>query len=144
MCRVFGVKNQRDAEATDTAIDSMGRWTKGARQGCYDLGISYEGLRSAAGFGKEKGSVMWLRTRVIPPESLQKLIFPWIEQQELIVKANLESKKYNTEIAAEQFLERMKVERRIFLQDAAEKLDLVRPFHFVSIQMRVNKTFFFE
>ena len=54
-----------------------------------------------------------------PPEELQKLIFPWVEESFIKIQNLLDTKKIKSEHSGQGFLKVLLLLRRVFLQDAA-------------------------
>jgi hypothetical protein len=110
-------------------------------------------LRVLAGFEAEKGSYRLERDLIDPPEELEKLIFPWVEESFKEVCDLLFEKRYDSEHSGYGFLNLLKLLRRVFLQDAAAfyldsefskysvfKLPLFRSAEFATFQDKIKQS----
>jgi hypothetical protein len=82
-------------------------------------------MRRTAGFQHAPGGYFLPRAGVDPPQSLKRLIFPWIEHWEVRFQNRAAGKKWKDgglnedDIAGQQFLKLLKQLRVILLQDLA-------------------------
>ena len=100
-----------------TTICSSGNWDPKTQESRYSSKIPTAALRVIAGF--EADELHWNpRTSVEPPESLQKMMFPWIEEELEKVFAAVENddKDRSTAIATLRLWQYL---RKVILQDAA-------------------------
>lgn len=96
-------------------IASYGEWGQGSIDGSYLTATFIQTAgRVAAGFTTERSSVHWPRDALLPPTSLQKMVFPFLEKS--IVDYN---ERREIDLATEHFLGLMLEYRVIILQDAA-------------------------
>lgn len=93
-------------------------WLMDSLSGSYlDKTLPLETIRALSGFpSKKKGRLFWPRNSLLPPDSLQKKIFPWIENGEKQVIEMIRIEK--TEFSGTGFLKLMKYLRVVILQDA--------------------------
>ena len=99
----------------DADLRQLGHWDKSRMNLHYSSGVSRSGAKAMAGHKAEDGSYYLSRECLLPPSSLQKLVFPRVE----------ESWEYQRSIpvavrdrAAQAFLETLEWLRIVILQDA--------------------------
>ena len=82
-------------------------------------------MRRTAGFQHASSSYFLPRAGIEPPQSLKRLIFPWLEDWEVRFKNRAAGKRWKDggldkdDIAGQQFLKLLKQLRIILLQDLA-------------------------
>jgi hypothetical protein len=102
--------------ATEEDLRRHGRWETGSMEKCYLLALPRKSIRIINGFSSEKGFYWLPRANLDPPESLQKKIFPQVEEWLNKVTRKLDGTEYS--ICAEAFLNLLATMRRVFLQDS--------------------------
>jgi Centromere DNA-binding protein complex CBF3 subunit, domain 2 len=100
-------------------------WEKGTAQEVYLSRLSLSFMRRTAGFQHAPGGYFLPRAGVEPPQSLKRLIFPWLEDWEVRFKNRAAGKRWKDggldedDIAGQQFLKLLKQLRIVLLQDLA-------------------------
>lgn len=94
---------------------AMGRWNSGSMERSYISSVNQNGVANWAGF-KSLSHVYLPRDSVVPPECLQKQIFPQLEAIEESFQKMLPSDP-DKHISADGFLKLMKWLRVVLLQD---------------------------
>ena len=103
----------------DNIITILGNWLLAngvVYQKHYCAKVPYEAMRSCAGAGKSEGRYYLPRSKIMPPEELQKMVWPGIERSRerlLAVEGNAQF------VTAHRFLAAMDYLRVVVLQDAA-------------------------
>ena len=91
------------AGADEAQIRRAGRWNSEKLEGCYLTTLPRKAMRALAGF-RTKGGSYWLdRGVVMPPDALQHLVYPGIEDAERQLKTSGQR-----EIAGHAFLKMLK------------------------------------
>ena len=121
--RMFGNMNLQFLEIDEDFIRMLGNWSINIRDQCYSTQLPLKAMRAAAGFVKNDGRYYNPRATVDPPKELEKLVFPFVEEQLEKVKGACENaggRKGGDYLgAARCFLEMLLRLRTIILQDAA-------------------------
>ena len=73
-------------------------------------------MRAVAGHSKEPGTYFLRRGVITPPESLLRIVWPWVD---LALSAYQRKEISNPDLTGKQFLELLKALRVVFLQDSA-------------------------
>ena len=106
-----------DAGASD--IRRAGRWTNDSMEGSYLTNLPRRMLRAMATFDAN-GRTFWLaRDGVQPSETLLQKVFPWIDQWQ----ARIDQGQGDKSVAADGFLQMLRVLRKTFLQDSVPMMD---------------------
>ena len=116
-------------EARDESSEVHGAWhrTNSAFDKAYHSGIDWGALRLASGHPEEKGRHFNPRTHCMPPESLSKQVFPFVDEQLAKVQQLMASDSSRRQLGSSgshlstafYFLQMMKNMRHVVLQDAA-------------------------
>jgi hypothetical protein len=111
----MGLEHALAAGTPDASGKRLGRWNDGAMTGSYlDCALPMPGLRALAGSTQGLKDYYIARAELIPPEELQKLIFPGLEQSILEWEQSSER-----DIAGKGALNFFSWLRVVILQDAA-------------------------
>lgn len=105
----------------------MGGWSQNALKNYYLLKLSPSAMRTMAGFGSEAGNFFLKRASIPVPDSLQRAVFPWVDDWvDRYAKAFGSGKASFAEggmdhpdIAGKNFLEVLRFFRIVVLQDSA-------------------------
>ena len=112
--------------ATEDDLRRHGRWENGSMEKCYLLALPRKSIRIINGFSSAKGNFWLPRANLDPPESLQKKIFPQVEEWLAKITQKIDGTEYS--ICAEAFLNLLLAMRRVLLQDSVlHRVD--RPNH---------------
>lgn len=111
--RVAGSALLEFMEVQQDDIKRLGNWDPDTQEKIYSTKLPLAAMRAMAGFPTERGLHFNLRTSLEPPERLQRLIFPFIEDS--IASLSSGDEKFT----ALHFLKYLQKSRRIILQDAA-------------------------
>ena len=102
--------------------NNEGSWLLDALTGSYlEKTLPLECIRVLAGFGPKKGEHLLKRSLLHPPESLQKKVFPWIEDGMKEVEEMIRTK--GSEHSGRSFLKTLSFFRVVILQDACFYLE---------------------
>lgn len=107
-------------EIAPEIINCLGMWDPNTQQKAYSAKIPTKALRVMAGF-QDADSYFVPRTNVVPPENLQKMIFPFIEEEmeRLVHLFDHSNGKKDEKATAMGTLKLWKDLREVILQDAA-------------------------
>ncbi|CAJ1970472.1 unnamed protein product [Cylindrotheca closterium] len=121
--RLFGNMNLQYLEIDEEFIRMLGNWAVNIRDQCYSTHLPLKAMRAAAGFTTSEGRYYNPRALVVPPEELEKKIFPFADRALEKVEAACKSKGSRMGGyylgTARGFLEMLLRLRTIILQDAA-------------------------
>ncbi|KAE8260648.1 hypothetical protein A4X13_0g227 [Tilletia indica] len=109
-----GARRAEDNGASEAQIRRAGRWVVEKMQGCYLTGLPRESMRAMAGFSTQPGAFYLPRNSVLPSLALQQQIFPTVNS----TLADVETGKFERDLAAQGFLRLLQYLRVIILQDA--------------------------
>jgi len=104
-------------ELDGSNIQDLGNWNVDTRREVYSAKLPMKAMRVMAGHNEQKGSVFIARSLLIPPESLQLQIFPFIE--EALEQIKHTPRGCSTAYCFLQLLTRLRV---VLLQDVAEMI----------------------
>ena len=111
--------NAQNSGVSKESCDRVGHWSNTSRTGAYTNDcIPWEAVRALAGFSPTNLLHTNPRESVIPPEELQLLIFPQLEQSFQQIDDFVIAKN-ETELAGRSWLRLLKWMRIVILQDAA-------------------------
>ena len=102
-------------------INDLGNWNVDTRRDVYSAKLPMKAMRVMAGHSEQKGSVFVARDQVIPAESLQLQVFPFLEKALGTLQGHTVSHP-----TAMSFLSLLKRLRIVLLQDAAEMIVIGR------------------
>ncbi|KAE8964038.1 hypothetical protein PR001_g29185 [Phytophthora rubi] len=108
------------AGASESQIRRLGRWNAGAMEGCYLTALPRDAMRSLAGFSPDRRSFYLERAALVPPDSLQREVFPFVENY-----MTAYTKQSAPHVATGGFLNLLSYLRVVVLQDAV----LLRELH---------------
>jgi hypothetical protein len=103
----------------ESDIRRQGQWNNSAMNGAYLTTLPRGIMRSMAGFPTAEGHFYLPRAQVIPPESLIKKVFPYVDYW----YDRMANNRCQRTCAAKGFLELLKVLRVTFLQDSVLMMD---------------------
>lgn len=121
--RVLGAANLQFQEIPDEEIRQLGNWQVTVRDQSYSTKLPLPAMRAMAGFIEADGMFFCPRSEVEPPEELQHLIFPFVDENlekvEMAQRSNTREKGGCYLGSAKGFLHMLKRLRTIILQDVA-------------------------
>ena len=100
--------------ASEAQIRRLGRWNNQAMENCYLTSLPREAMRTLAGFEPGRGNFYTKRATLQPPETLQKAIFPEVDDW----LRRIDKAKCEENIAAVVFFKLLAYLRSVFLQDS--------------------------
>jgi hypothetical protein len=100
--------------ASEAQIRRLGRWNNQAMEKCYLTSLPREAMRALAGFEPSRDGFFLDRASVEPPDTLQQLVFPAVEEWQ----AKMTSGACEQSIAGGGFLELLQYLRVMLLEDA--------------------------
>ena len=77
--RVYGRQQLEQCGVDKVSADVAGGWSTGAGEGCYGNGLSRPAMRAMTGFPHDDSAFYLPRASLEPPESLQPMIFPQLD-----------------------------------------------------------------
>ncbi|KAG2217651.1 hypothetical protein INT45_000781 [Circinella minor] len=101
-----------DAGASD--IRRAGRWTNDSMEGSYLTNLPRRMLRVMASFDPNGKTFYLPRASVSPPSSLQRKVFPWVEEWQ----TKIDQGQGDQSVAADGFLKMLQILKVTFLQDS--------------------------
>ena len=117
--RKIGVIIPQLAGAPNSETMILGNWARiegAVFNNHYNAQIPYAAMRSCAGAGKDIGRYYLPCSHIIPPEVLQKMVWPNIERAKEQLFAHRDHENF---VTAHRFIKTMDYLAKVFLQDAA-------------------------
>jgi Centromere DNA-binding protein complex CBF3 subunit, domain 2 len=116
--RVMGPKYLEFQEMSQDEIRIMGNWDPKTQESTYSAKLPMKAIRTMGGFNEGSGMHYNPRTSVEVPETLAKMVFPWLEESMNQITAYETIHKVRKD-TARCFLNYMSQLRRVVIQDAA-------------------------
>ena len=118
--RVYGRQQLEQCGVDKVSADVAGGWSTGAGEGCYGNGLSRPAMRAMAGFPHDDSAFYLPRASLEPPESLQQMIFPQLDNW---IIRHRDGDECDTNFALNGYLRLLSWFRIVILQDAAMMID---------------------
>ncbi|GBE80951.1 hypothetical protein SCP_0306740 [Sparassis crispa] len=117
----FAAQNTRSHGVSASDTKALGGWSKsGSFRSCYDHELPVDALVGSAMFNaRQLGTYFIPRDVLDPPLSLKTAIFPWLEDQEHVMRARAEAEALAKDITLVQFFRVLTWFRHVLLQDMA-------------------------